>query len=170
MKTYLIDAYNYIFKKIVDTKIEVSSGVQKLLVILNELSSKSRDIYIVFIDGDEDTIFNKEIRNKIMCIFSSRGSTADSEIIKYIENNPANNYVVVTDDMELKKRARLLHAKVINCDDFAELCKEAAEVVNTSKEGTENISYFHLKRNPQISNEEVEKLYREFFEPEEKNI
>ncbi len=169
MKTFLIDAYNYIFKKIVDSRSDVSSGLQKLLVILNELSTKSKDSFIVFIDGEEETMFNTEFKNKIMCVFSSKKSTADSEIVNYIQKNPANNYVVVTDDIELKKRVKLHKARVINCDNFALICRKAGEIVNESKEKVENESYIFLKRNPKISNDEVEQLYKEFSDSENKS-
>lgn len=170
MKTYLIDAYNYIFKKIVDNKLDINSGLQKLLVILNELSSKGDNSFIVFIDGGEEKMFNKEFNNKIMCIFSSKKSTADSEIISYIKNNPLKNYVVVTDDVELGKKAKLLKAKLVNCDEFAFICRKAVEIVNESKEKVENESYILLKQNPKISNDEVEQLFKEFSDSEEENI
>lgn len=170
MKTYLIDAYNYVFKKIVDTKLEVNSGLQRFLTILDKLSSKSVNSFVVFIDGKDEITSLRIVKDNLSCVFSSKESNADSEIIKYIENNPSKSFFVVTDDIELRQRAKSLKCKLLSCDEFATICEKAVAIANDKENEVENESYILQKRNPVIPNDEVEKLFEEFSKSDDINI
>ncbi|MFN7181599.1 MAG: NYN domain-containing protein [Planctomycetota bacterium] len=171
MKTYLIDGCNYVLKKLVDNKIHLNAGIKKLVVILNELKKKTKDEFIVFIDGDEETFLNKELKNNVLCIFSSKASTADAMIIDYIKNNPAKNYAVVTDDNRLRAIAKNFKVRLLHCNEFTLFCKKALPSFEQENEQLLSITdYIFFKQNPIIPDDEVEKQYLEFIHNNDENI
>ncbi len=170
MKVYLIDACNYVLKKIVDNKEHINAGLEKLIFILNELKKNTKDSYIVFIDGKEETMFNKTLKGNILCIFSSSTSTADNVIIDYIRDNSGRDYFVVTDDNELRTKVKNFKVQVLSCNEFAILCKKALGMINEEDREHDPTNYIFFKQNPFIPEAEVEEQYKEFIENYEENF
>jgi predicted RNA-binding protein with PIN domain len=159
VKIYLIDACNYIYAEI--ENVELNKGLETLIKILNEVCLQTGEKIIAFIDGEEKSFLNCEMRGKVLCIFTP---SADNEIVKYLQkhkNEKNTEFIVVTSDAELKRRCQKEGAKVISSQELTKYYKSL--LTKSQEEAAKNTDYLKKKQNPDISEKEAEELYKEFL-------
>jgi predicted RNA-binding protein with PIN domain len=116
---YIIDGYNVLKQLSNITKIKVSTKAEGLVSFLfsyHPQGSKRNKVTIIF-DGYGE--INSQFREKGINVIYSKKISADDYIISYIKKmGRITNIKMVSDDRELRYRAKILGAKVVNVDEF----------------------------------------------------
>ena len=132
----LVDGYNAIrrFEKIGDVE-HVGESVRmnfiRRLGMYARMKRKTITELLVVFDGGDFRWPQKEQKGGVVEVYSGFGMTADDWIAQSVTCAKTYEYVVVTNDLALKKRVASFVSLVLGVDQFFELVKE---VFRTDKE------------------------------------
>jgi len=115
---YVLDGYN-IIKQVQFAKLALKDGRKSLIRFIETFrpqGSRQNKITVVF-DGKKD-VFSALFKSEVKVVFT-KDETADQWIKRYIEKAAQpKDFVVITDDKEIKFFVRALGAKVISVQEF----------------------------------------------------
>jgi len=121
-KTLLVDGYNVIRRDPAWNALferDLEQARQALLVYCAEWKRRNANVsdVIVVFDGDA-TGTNEGFRPGIRAVYTSRGEDADSRILKILGRRHGRDCVVVSDDGEVARGARVEHAVPMSVWEF----------------------------------------------------
>ena len=143
---YILDGYN-IINQVRFARLKLKDGRGNLIRFIEKFrpqGSRSNKVTVVF-DGKKD-VFSSLPRSEVKVVFSSDES-ADEWIKRYIERvSQPKQFVVVSDDREIKFFVRTLGAKVLSVKEFMSKVKRKPSSLEKDKEPLSSDKAYKITR------------------------
>ncbi|MDP8234036.1 MAG: NYN domain-containing protein [Candidatus Saelkia tenebricola] len=112
---FLLDGYNILKKISQITDYKIKEDRDALVGFIYRFHPQGKNKVVIIFDG----YGNEQIKYATINVLFSKDISADDYIVKILEKKDKKNYYcVVSDDRELKSRARNLDAETLSVNDF----------------------------------------------------
>ncbi len=145
-ETYVIDGYNVLYR--LSDFFSKSLTREQLLDFLIQFRPQGRNRAVVVFDGYGTNNF---LSGNIQIVYS-KSYSADDYILHLLKTNRYKYVMVVSDDRELRARAKMLGAKVVASSDFLKIgLKRKTSTIKRNAGKTEkpsllSVEAFRIKR------------------------
>lgn len=148
----LVDGYNAIrrFEKIGDVEYVVEYArmnfVRRLGTYARIKRKTIKELLVVF-DGGDFRWPQKEQKHGVVEVYSGFGMSADDWITQSVSSAKTYKYVVITNDLALKKRVVAFVSLVLGVDEFFELVKKALKKNNEKDRNQSSVGLIEYEEN-----------------------